>query len=651
MFIINIYHLHSPSGEMISQRFGFAGDATIAITGLTRYGGGHMTPEQKHLNSNRRTTLIQPIRFKIVKSNPLYYIAVLALSMLLTACTTPALKPSVESEVTGDSKPADGMALPFVSSYAPPTDLDKNVIYHYLAGEISLQRQQLDLAYQHLMLAATFANDMQAAEKAARIALLQQETDKALIASGKWIDFDPNSVQARQLKGILHLRQDNLPAAEEQFEALLQITDSQGSNGFLRIASLLASEKNKQRNLQLMRNLSSKHPQSAQAHYAMALVATENKEFAQAMAALKQAKELDASWDKPYVLEAQVLATLGNNQAAQEILKKAVQKLPDNKSLYQAYGRILVENQEYKQAISAFKKAYGLDPDDLDVLYAVGMLSIQAEDWSAARKSWSTLLTSHSREKRNDANYFLGQIEELNDNPELAMQYYSAVGKGKMRTESKLRLARLKAKSGDIESARSMYKELRVLNSHSAIQIYSAEAQMLKELGLIKEAIQLYTTAVDAYPDDMDLRYARGLYAADAGNIDLAISDFELILSNEPDNADTLNALGYTLADQTERYQEALNYILKAHQKKPDNPAILDSLGWTLYRLGRYEEALKYLLKAASANPDAEIAAHLGEVLWMLGNHDRAKEVWHKALTVEPDSKKLKEVMQRLQPL
>ena len=591
------------------------------------------------------------MRFKIVKPNTLYTIAALALSMLLTACQQPLLKPSVTSEAAKDSKPAVSVTPPFTSSYPQVTDLDKDIIYHYLAGEISIQRQQLDLAYQHLMLAANLANDMQAAEKAARIALLQQETDKALIAAEKWIDFDPNSVQARQLRGILHLRKDELQAAEEQFDALLQITDSQNNNGFLRIASLLASEKNKQRNLQLMHSLSSKHPNSAQAHYAMALVATEAKDYSRAMTSLEKTKQLEPSWDKPYVLEAQVLATLGNNQAAQEILKKAVKNLPENRNLYQAYGRILVENQEYELAISAFKNAYELDPDDLDVLYAVGMLSIQAEDWDTARESWNTLLTSHSREKRNDANYFLGQIEELNDNSKLAIKYYSAVGKGKMRTESRLRLARLLAKSGEIESARSMYKELRVLNSHSVIQIYSAEAQMLKELGLIKEALQLYSIALKTYPENTDLRYARGLYAADYGDIDLAISDFEIILSSEPDNTDALNALGYTLADQTDRHQEALDYILKAHQKKPDSPAILDSLGWALYRLGRTQEALKYLLKAASANTDAEIAAHLGEVLWMLGNHNQAQDVWHKALTVEPDSRKLKEVMQRLQPL
>ena len=584
-----------------------------------------------------------------MKSLTLYSPLTLLLALLIAGCQQPLLKTTSGETASADTAPPADAPLPFKSRYTPPKQLTEETIYHYLAAEISVQRQQFDLAYEQFMLAASLANDKIAAEKAARIALLQKKEDEALLATSKWIDFDPNSVQARQLSAVLHLRNDDLKAAEDQFDALLQITESQGSNGYLRIASLLASEKDKQRNLLLMQRLTTRHPQNAHAHYAMALIEFEAKQFSQAMNSLEQAKVLDPSWDKPYVLEAQILTSQGDNQAAEASLEKAVKKLPEQRSLHQAYGRILVENQQYKRAIKAFKKAYELEPADLDVLYAIGMLAMQAEDWDTARESWNILLNSDDRGKRDDANYFLGQVEELNNNPDQAMKYYMAVGKGKTRTESRLRLARLMAQAGQLEQARAMYRELRVLNHHSALQIYAAEAQALKELGLADQALQLYTTAMEAFPENTDLRYARGLYAADNGDIDLAVSDFKVILSADPENADALNALGYTLADQTDRYQEAMDYILKAHQLKPDNAAILDSLGWVLYKLGKYQEALKYLHKAAISNPDAEIAAHLGEVLWMMGNRDQANEVWNKALTTEPDSEKLKEVMRRLQ--
>jgi len=584
-----------------------------------------------------------------VKLSSIYNPGILLLALFLAACQQPLLKPAGGADVTANSAEPPIKEQPFKSSFTPPKELSNEVIYHYLAAEISIQRHQMDLAYDHFIRAASLANDKIAAEKATRIALLQQRTDEALYAASKWVDYAPNSAQARQLSAILHLRNDDLQAAKKQFDALLQIAESNGTDGFLRIASLLASEKDKQRNLLLMQQLSAKHPKSAQANYALALVEFETGQFQQAIYSLEQAKTLDPSWDKPYVLEAQILASQGDNLAAETSLKKAVRKLPEKKSLHQAYGRILVENQQYQKAIKAFRKAYELEPTDLDALYAVGMLAMQAEDWEVAHDSWSILLTSHDREKRDDANYFLGQIEELNQHPDQAMNYYMAVGKGKTYMESRLRLARLTAKTGQLEQAQAMYRELRLLDSHNAIQIYAAEAQTLKELGMLGQALELYSIAIKAYPENMDLRYARGLYAADHGDIYLAIDDFEFILSREPENADALNALGYTLADQTNRYQDALKYILKAHQLKPDNPAILDSMGWVYYRLGKYQEALKYLHKAAVANPDAEIAAHLGEVLWALGNHNQAREVWNKALSTEPDSEKLREVMQRLQ--
>ena len=136
--------------------------------------------------------------------------------------------------------------------------------------------------------------------------------------------------------------------------------------------------------------------------------------------------------------------------------------------------------------------------------------------------------------------------------------------------------------------------------------------------------------------------------AADQGDVALAEQDFRFILEKEPEHADTLNALGYTLADQTDRYEEAYTYIFKAYQLKPDSPAILDSMGWVYYRLGDYKEALKYLRQAAASVTDGEIAAHLGEVLWITGERDQAREVWNKALLADPDSPKLKEVMERL---
>ncbi|EGH00215.1 TPR domain protein [gamma proteobacterium IMCC2047] len=127
-------------------------------------------------------------------------------------------------------------------------------------------------------------------------------------------------------------------------------------------------------------------------------------------------------------------------------------------------------------------------------------------------------------------------------------------------------------------------------------------------------------------------------------------NDLRAILSKEPDNAMVLNALGYTLVDRTTRYQEALALITRAKELKPDDPAIIDSLGWAQFRLGNYDEAILLLEQALAAFPDHEVAAHLGEVLWVTGQQQRAREIWKQALQQTPDSVILQRVLERLSP-
>ncbi len=134
------------------------------------------------------------------------------------------------------------------------------------------------------------------------------------------------------------------------------------------------------------------------------------------------------------------------------------------------------------------------------------------------------------------------------------------------------------------------------------------------------------------------------------GRIDLLEADIRAILKTEPDNAHALNALGFTLADQTDRYEEAYGYLKRAIEIMPDDAAIIDSWGWVHYRLGQYDEAIRLLRKALSRLEDAEIAAHLGEVLWVSGKQQEAREVWQRALQKSPDDPMLQKVMQRFLP-
>ena len=184
----------------------------------------------------------------------------------------------------------------------------------------------------------------------------------------------------------------------------------------------------------------------------------------------------------------------------------------------------------------------------------------------------------------------------------------------------------------------------------SLVRIYIAKGELLRGARRYQQAMDIYNTALEIVPGNSDLLYARALVAEKLGRIDQLEADIQTILKTEPDNAHALNALGFTLADQTDRYEEAYGYLERAIEIMPDDPAIIDSWGWIHYRLGKYEEAIRLLRKALSRLDDAEISAHLGEVLWVSGDREEARAVWQRALQKSPDDPMLQKVMQRFIP-
>ena len=211
-------------------------------------------------------------------------------------------------------------------------------------------------------------------------------------------------------------------------------------------------------------------------------------------------------------------------------------------------------------------------------------------------------------------------------------------------------MVELIAAQGYSEQALSQLLFLR--NRYSGLN-YKAEidlvkADILRSSGRDAEALQLLSESLQVLPDNIRLRYMRALQA-DAQNDDQVFeTDMAIVLQKEPDNAHALNAMGYYLADEGIRLKEADAMITRANELLPNDPAILDSVGWVKYRQGIYKESLKYLRKAFLLASESEIAAHLGEVLWISGKNEEAKKIWNKALKHSPNNKILRETIERL---
>jgi tetratricopeptide (TPR) repeat protein len=233
---------------------------------------------------------------------------------------------------------------------------------------------------------------------------------------------------------------------------------------------------------------------------------------------------------------------------------------------------------------------------------------------------------------------------------EQAIEAYEQVSGGDHVLDAQLRLAELWGRLGQIQRGREHLQRLRKKNPSMAVELYEGEARMLRRLGENEAAIAVYEQGLKEFPDNRDLKYGRALLGEKLNRLDILEQELREILGKNPDDVHALNALGYTLADRTERLDEALGYIQRAYAMKPDEPAILDSMGWIHYRLGKLDVAVDYLRKALKALFDPEIAAHLGEVLWVKGEKDEAREVWQRASKAFPDNDILNNVIERFQP-
>ena len=240
------------------------------------------------------------------------------------------------------------------------------------------------------------------------------------------------------------------------------------------------------------------------------------------------------------------------------------------------------------------------------------------------------------------------QSAELLGKTDAAVTWYEQVPSGERALVAALRRAFLLAERGDLQDARNLLSGIRIRRDPVVLkESFIAEGQILLEAGQPETAFTLLTEALDIVGDDTQILYSRALIAVQLDELGSAEQDLRRILDKEPQNAAALNALGYTLADLTDRYGEAETLISAAYALQPEEASIIDSMGWIAFRQGRLEEAERYLREAWGRDNNAEIAAHLGEVLWVMGREEEAEAAWRDGLRVDDANTVLLDTMAR----
>jgi len=521
---------------------------------------------------------------------------------------------------------------------------EAEVVYQLLVGEIAGQRGLYGVSAEYYLAAAKQAHDPKLAERAARIALYAGDEPRSLVAAEYWRELEPDRQEVYRLLVNLHVRAGNQADAAMALTELLRLSGEEPD--YSDLMELLAQFPDPDLAGEVLAGLLEQRGDEPAVLAAYAALALRSGNYAVAEDALQRVLAMRPDWPRALELYVETLVQLRHTQQAQEFLLTRLQADPSQDALRMQLARVYLVSREPAKAVTEFETLLAHRPDDSVILYPLARLSLELERVEVAEGYFRQLAEQGS--EGNDARYYLGQIAERRQQPLAAIDWYRQVYEGNHAFGAKLRLARLMAETGEPRRAVSELHLAHPVNPQQRISLLLAEADILHNAGATAEALEVLGGGLQSYPEDIDLLYGRAMVAGELNRLDLLEADLRKVVEMEPENVHALNALGYTLADKTQRYQEALGYITRAIELSPDNPFVLDSLGWVYYRLGRHEQAVQCLSRALNLMPGNEITAHLGEVLWVMGREGEARALLDDGLEKSPDDSVLLEVLERL---
>lgn len=558
-------------------------------------------------------------------------------------------KPLIPSESQGkreDKSAAASKARPGDADYQEQTG---RVVYQVLLAEIAVQRGDLDLAAQAYADLAVRTRDPKILERTVEVAGHARRYDLSLQAARLWLEVEPASARAQKVLTSALVASNRLDDLSEHLIRLLEVDKEELGTKLLGLNRMLARHPDRQAVYRLVAKVCAPFFGVAEAHYAIALAASSAGEKERARAESRRALELRPDWEMAALLEAQLLAHDFSAAEAIAAMQRFLERNPKARDVQLHLARALIGEKRYPEAKVQFDVLLREYPDNPEIVYPVAILALQQSDVALAETQLKHLLTLEFPDK-SVALYYLGQIAEENKRPDDALAYYNRVGAGDQYLPAQLRIAHLLGEQGKIDEARRHLREARTKTAQERVQLTIAEAQLLRDAKQHQAAFDLLDSALAKEPEQTELLYETALMAEKLGRMEVLETNLRKLIALKPDSAQAYNALGYSLADRNLRLGEASELIEKALALSPDDPFILDSRGWLLYRQGKLAEALKQLERAYGLRADAEIAAHLGEVLWMLERRDDARRIWREAQKKEPGNEVLADVVKKFAP-
>ena len=538
------------------------------------------------------------------------------------------------------------------AQHIPERPLDEQTMSLLLQAEFALHRNDLETALGIYEQLALQTSDPGIARRSTEIAMAANDPFRSLDAALLYLELAPEDAQALQL-AVRAL------ARSAEIEGGWALLDEQDGKTYelrmmtaeaVRLASQMKDNYQIEWLLEQVTGKYSARPEDKDVQLALAMLHEALGNFEAAVYYATLANQQDSEDLLSLRLRANSLLRTGQTDEASELLSAWIQTHSEDPEAQISLAQLLM-SFDPAAALPIMEKLSDRYPWSGQLLMSTAQLHLTSDNQEAAIPYYQKLTQFGSF--RNLSLFNLGRIHEQANELELAASYYAAVGseenadvEDNIVFEAALRQARIEHKIGD--NGRLLFEKLRQLYPEQAAALIHEESRILINENKYEQAIDVLSTGIESHPENEALLYTRSISYERLDDIDAAIADLTTILSFDEANSVALNALGYTLANRTDRYEEAYDLIDRALAIDPEDPAIIDSMGWVLYRLGRYEEALEYLQRAHDALLDEEVISHLAEVLWKLDRSEEAKQVLDQGEIDLPDSELIPETRTRL---
>lgn len=578
--------------------------------------------------------------------------SVLFLLLLLPACTSAPWKAATDQ---GDEHPPLDMILtPPASAEAggqpsyPMMELSGQMLYTFLLADIAAQRGQLELASQAYLELAKTTRDLRVVRRSAQLAYESQQIEPTLEAFNLWHELEPNASMPKQMLATVLLSRGRMEEARPYLVGFLAANRDNVGRSFVQFYPLFGRYADKSAIYKMLLELAQPYPRVAEVHWVLAQAARAANLEADALREVHEARSLRKNWESPVILEAQLLHAKKPIEAL-AVIKKFLKEYPEAHEVRLFYARTLLEGKQYQESRSQFQQLLKVKPDNAELAFAIALLSIQLGELDRAESELNATLKAGKKDSAT-VHYYLGQLQEAKKRDAAAMQEYRQVMDGEYLFPARMRISYLLVKENKLEEAREVLQKTTAKNNQQRVQLILTEGQVLRDAKFFDKAFQVLTKGLDKFPNYPDLMYETAMMADKLGKASLFEDLLRKLIKAEPGHAHAYNALGYSLLDRKVRLEEAMKLVEKAHELAPEDPAIMDSLGWGYYLTGNISKSVEYMRRAYAIYPDPEVAAHLGEVLWQQGSRDEAKIIWQENLKKNPENTVLKAVIKKFLP-